>query len=213
MKREKLKRRRKEARRASREIAAMTEPAPPPPVWTFHPPGTLKPYADRWARRHVVQLDDWSPAPRWTTNFAWRLSMLEIPWAVLKEVWRREAHTAPSCRRCGGPILTVSFASHCGSRFTRACLDCEASTHVRSNDDAVETWARAVLTGVYAPLAVYPRRATSYIRARPPRAYGADTPLPRWAQDELELMSIRLLRARVAAAQREALRRGDFVSP
>lgn len=213
MKREKMRRRRKEARRASRELTATTEPAPPPPVWTFHPPGTLKPYADRWARRHVVQLDDWSPAPRWTTNFAWRLSMLAIPWAVLKAVWRREEHTAPSCRRCGGPILTVSFASHCGSRFTRACLDCEASTHVRSNDDAVETWARAVLNGVYTPLAVYPRRATSYIRARPPLAYGADTPLPRWAQDELELVSIRLLRARVAAAQRDAMRLGDFVSP
>ena len=209
MKREKLKRRRKKARRAARQLAVPPVPAPHDPAWTFHPPGTLQPYADRWARRHVVQLDDWSPAPRWTTNFAWRLSPLEIPWAVLKEVWRREEPTAERCRRCGGPLLTLSFASHCGSRFTRSCLECEASTHVRTEDDAVAAWAESVLTGVYAPLAKFPRQAVAQIRARPPRVYGANRPLPRWAHNELELMNIRLLRARIAAAEREATRRDD----
>jgi len=65
-------------------------------------------YLTKWQSRFKNQPDDWTPAPRTWTGFAWEGVPDNLaPWAALKAAWRRASPMI--CPNCDGPTLLTNF--------------------------------------------------------------------------------------------------------
>lgn len=85
-------------------------------------------FRDKWNSRFIDEADDWTAAPGTLVSYAWTgIARNQIPWTVLKAVWRREPPLP--CGSCKQPTLLVNFGSVWAllnrySRFRHVCLQC-----------------------------------------------------------------------------------------
>jgi hypothetical protein len=85
------------------------------PLWPW------KVYWRKWRRRAVEEPDDWTAAPHTWSGYAWEgIEQNRIPWAALKNAWRRT--TAPPCLNCDQTTLLTNFGFPWSGMFNRRLL-------------------------------------------------------------------------------------------
>ena len=105
-------------------------------------------YQSKWQGRLVNEPDDWTPAPKTRSGFAWGDVEDNIPWIALKAAWRRT--TPMACLNCDTPTILTNFGVPWNGlfnrthRFLHVCGACQRSFRDESVKD-VNGWMEAHL--------------------------------------------------------------------